>query len=411
MKKKISKSFLAGLVLLILVCSNARGEINLTPIEPPAPTAKLRIFVVAVTSSDPKQGVWATSQKKFAVLSALGTNKMLQDKGLYEVVPLRDIKAVLGGQQIASWQWMDKDWALAKNVARALYADYVLLIERSVQVHMQFDMTLVNLNTGNKFTASDYVPSNRVFNGDQMQKTYFQMVRTSYRQIFRDAKKDLIQTAMRKGKIWSEVKEAQLTGKQPPEPIRQQVMIPSKTEIASEPPAAAIVPDRKAGQKAMKKVDKQLALEKESEQEVATKDKKQDGSRLVVYDFNTAERLQIVGLILTEALREELYNTGGFILVNRENMVQVMEELKLQQSGLVDEKQVVKMGKWLAANEAVTGNLAIIGSTSILQVKRFDITTMGTIALGALKCKTGEEDELLSNIGELARKLVQQKNK
>jgi hypothetical protein len=155
--------------------------------------------------------------------------------------------------------------------------------------------------------------------------------------------------------------------------------------------------------------EKQIAFEKELEEEIFTKDKKQgsDGTRLIVYDFDAAESLRIVGMILAEALREELYKLGGFVLVNRENMVQVMEEYKLQHSSLVDEKQLIKIGQWLSANEAVTGMLAPLGATSILQAKRIDIKKMSTIALGSLKCQTGHEDELLDNMPLLARKLVQ----
>ena len=71
--------------------------------------------------------------------------------------------------------------------------------------------------------------------------------------------------------------------------------------------------------------EKQIAFEKELEETIFAKNKKQDGTRLIVYDFDAVERLRIVGLILAEALREELYKLGGFVLVNEENMIQVMD--------------------------------------------------------------------------------------
>jgi len=131
-----------------------------------------------------------------------------------------------------------------------------------------------------------------------------------------------------------------------------------------------------------------------------------DKNRLVVYDFNANEQLQVVSLILSDALREELFILGIFSLVNRENLVQGMQELSLQQSGLVDEKQVLKLGKWLAANEAVTGRFAQFGNTYILQAKRTDITTMNTLGFGSLKCTAGQEAELLAGLPELARKIA-----
>jgi hypothetical protein len=96
--------------------------------------------------------------------------------------------------------------------------------------------------------------------------------------------------------------------------------------------------------------------------------------------------LQVVSLILSDASREELFKLGIYSLVNRENLVQVMQELSLLQSGLVDEKQAIKLGKWLSANEAVTGRIAQFGNSYILQAKRMDVTTMSTLGLGSLQC-------------------------
>jgi hypothetical protein len=151
----------------------------------------------------------------------------------------------------------------------------------------------------------------------------------------------------------------------------------------------------------------QADFEKELDAVISAKNKKSEALRLIVYDFDAADRLKVVGLILTEALREELHNFGGFLLVNREDILKIMDEYKLQQSGAVVEAQAIKMGKWLAANQAVTGSLGLLGNTSILQVKRIDIKTMGTIALGSLKCPAGREEELLNQMPQLARKLTQ----
>ena len=153
-------------------------------------------------------------------------------------------------------------------------------------------------------------------------------------------------------------------------------------------------------------VDKHKGLEKKPEDELQSKTPAKDKTKLVVYDFDAVERLSVVALILTDALREELFRLGNFSLVNRENMMQVLQELKLQKSGLVDEKQIVKIGKWLAANESITGRIAVLGNSYILQAKRTDIETMTTLGFGTLKCTAGQEEALLIQLPELARRLV-----
>jgi hypothetical protein len=142
-------------------------------------------------------------------------------------------------------------------------------------------------------------------------------------------------------------------------------------------------------------------------EKVLTSESKPDSrKRLAVYDLETIENLRVVGLILSEALREELIRLGHFTLVNRENLVQVLKEIELQMTGLVDEKQAVKVGKGLAANQIVMGRYGALGKTAILQAKRVDVESQGTLAMASLKCSQGQEDELLAQMSDLARKLA-----
>ncbi|MGZ3596955.1 MAG: hypothetical protein ACXWMS_03880 [Syntrophales bacterium] len=48
----------------------------------------------------------------------------------------------------------------------------------------------------------------------------------------------------------------------------------------------------------------------------------------------------------------------------------------------------------------------MLGNSYILQAKRTDIKTMGTLGVSMLKCSSGQEEELLSGIPILARKLI-----
>ena len=130
-------------------------------------------------------------------------------------------------------------------------------------------------------------------------------------------------------------------------------------------------------------------------------------TQLAVYDLDSAKHLKIVALILSEALREELFRLGDFILVNRENMNQVLQEIKLCQTGLIDENQAIKAGKVLAVSQIIVGRLASIGKSSLLQAKRIDTESHSTMAISSLKCKKGKEEVLLDRMKEIAVKLVQ----
>jgi len=409
--KKTATRVLGSLIILnFLLCVSACARTKISSIPQPPATAKLRIFVLAATEAE-RRVQWQVSPEKFNENMAEKTSEILKTQGIYEVVSAEDIKAVLENQTVTGSEWFADDWALAKDVGRALHADYALLIERRAgRSDLHFSLDLINLNTGKLFHSFNYVSNAllKKFNDSEKTQVIREAIRSNYRQIFNDSKGDLLNTAMAKGKLLPEKIQTPVIAMKPaiekatPDKPKEDVLPQPKTITTSHNVEPVAVSEKQAQ-------EKQITFEKELEKTILAKNKKEDGTRLIVYDFDAVERLRIVGMILAEALREELLKLGGFVLVNRENMVQVMDEYKLQHSGLVDEKQSIKIGQWLAANEAVTGMLAPLGTTSVLQAKRIDIKKMNTISLGSLKCEAGKEDELLNNMPLLAGKLIQSK--
>jgi len=135
--------------------------------------------------------------------------------------------------------------------------------------------------------------------------------------------------------------------------------------------------------------------------------KKDSGSKkLVVYDFDASDQYRTVALILAEALREEVFKLKRFVLVNREDLQKVLKEMALQQTGLIDEKDAVRTGRGLAANEIVTGRLGQLGKTFVIQAKRVDVETFGTLGLASIKFTEGQEDEALNKLPDFARALA-----
>lgn len=125
--------------------------------------------------------------------------------------------------------------------------------------------------------------------------------------------------------------------------------------------------------------------------------------------MEATEQHKIVALILSEALREELLKQDDFRLVNRENMVKVLEEMALQQTGLVDEKEAIRAGKGLAVQQIVLGRYGTLGKIAVLQVKRLDVETQGALGAGSLKCDVGREEELLLHMADLAKAILGKK--
>jgi hypothetical protein len=381
MKEIASWKSISIIPLIVSVfCFNACTTIQFKSIAPPTPDSKLRVAILPIRGNPGKYG-WYMTYKEWSNSLSKSVAVRLRDKGIYEVVPQDDINYAVGTQALTAdeYWWLKNDSALIKQLGKTLYADYVLIViaDASRSTIYTYDFKFLNIETGILYSVSDYFTNSGSYERNQEFALTIMFPRM-YRKLFSEAKGDLLATAVRKGRLMATDET-----KKPAAPDSKVALVPpTLTKPVPVPPS--------------------IVAEKGLQNKTTIVDK----TRLVVHDFNTNEQLQVVSLVLSEALREELFKLGIFSLVNRENLVQVMSELHLQQSGLVDEKQALKLGKWFAANETVTGRFSQLGNSFILQTKRTDITTMSTLGFGTLKCTAGQEEELLAGLPELARKIA-----
>jgi hypothetical protein len=379
-KKKLAMgSLLLGSFFLSLFIGGC-AEVRLHTIPDPPPSAKLRVLVLPLTGSAPP-GDWKTSHEEFARKQIGAIRKILRETGIYEMPTREEYRIVIGQQEFTSWEWRKNDWALARRVGQALFADYAMFIERDFHAGVRFrQVWLINLETGKQFKVSLRVPA-----GGRYNEQWSQIGRVALREIFQDAKSDMLDTAMRKSRL-STARIPRPAAEGGKKPVASSSLTPSK-----EPEKPAPLPTQ------VRQVDLEEAL----------KERPTPGRALVaVYDFNASEPLRVAALILSEALRAELFRLGYFTLVNRENMVQVLNEMGVQQTGLVDEKKAVQVGKGLAAHQIILGQFGAFGKTLLLQVKRIDLETQTTLSFGSIKCALGKEDEMLASLSQLARELA-----
>jgi hypothetical protein len=427
-----SKRHLILAVLLLPLFAAACAEVRLNMIPAPPPTAKLRVFVHPVSGPTFKGG-WETPHEKWATNQFRAVRKFLKETGIYELPTKEEFASVVGKKTFSSWDWSRKDWSLARQVGQALHTDYAMIMERThFRDAKYFETVLINVETGKRFKVFFRIGNEPWHRGEWKKINW-----VAYKEIFRDAKNDLMGTAIRKGRLTAQLKAEplptpleSLTPVPPPPapatepaPVEKPPVIakpePSKippTTVAPSPapvvprvpkvpPSVAVVPPAPMVSEkpsALPQMGREVDFEKVLQEETMAAGRTQ----LAVYDIDAIEPFKIAALILSEALREELFQLGRFTLVNRENIVKVLEEMALQQTGLVDEKEAVKAGRGLAAQQIVLGRYGILGKTSVLQTKRVDVETQGTLALGSLKCDLGKEDEMLQHMPQLARKLA-----
>lgn len=421
------------MALLLTACSN----IKVSTIPPPNPTAKLRIYVQAVSTQQSTKGRWGKSLEEFSHNQVRSIERILRESGIYEVVSDDDVDAVLGKQQPTRWELERGNWDLARQIAGALHANYALIVERGISRPRDsfFESVLINTKTGKRFGVSLQFFNRQKGEGKWPPGT----PKAAYRELFRDAKADLLGTAISKSEL--SVLEPTVTAQVPTldETKKQIPSLDKKPEsltiVKSTEEKELALGENERAEKDLFKQSDDIKKKASASDQIATEPilaktipaatteggsriidiesvfvedaPARTGERLVVYDLEAADNLKPTALILSESLREELFKFRRFSLVNRENLLQLMDELKFQQSGLVDEKQAVKLGKGMAANQVVTGRFGPLGGSYILQAKRIDVQSLGTKALGSLKCKQGEEELLLEQLPALAKKLAE----
>lgn len=464
MKNLFLRIFTCILITASLLFLNSCGGVRIKAIPAPPPTAKLRVYAEAISSPFPYPtgaGQWIASHKGFKTRQIDGIEKFFKKTGIYEVVTEEDVNEVLGSRIPAYTEMKYNNWKLSREIGKALHAEYVFVIERRAEpdkmagIDQYFTVNLINTKTGKLYEASARLDTFDRSNHERMGA----IIKNLYRTVFLSAKKDMFATAIIKSeKMYTPDKEISVAAVPKPEPpitapalekkpevlpkisakpVTPPEPKPEKTVVEPEPTvtvpvietkpqvspkvsekpvtppkpimmAAVPVPEKKISEPApeMKLPVYEPQKTPDKEQEKPRHKDPAGMDRLVIYDLNAPEQYKTVALILTEVLREELFLLNRFILVNRENLLDVLREVALQQSGLIDEKEAVKTGKGLAANQVVTGSLGILGKTYLLQTKRTDVETFATLGIASTRFAKGEEEDVLGRLPGLARSLA-----
>jgi len=102
---------------------------------------------------------------------------------------------------------------------------------------------------------------------------------------------------------------------------------------------------------------------------------------------------------VTDKIVEELVNSGKFVVIDRANVEQILQEKEFQlSSGIVGNEEIRQAGEYLGADFVIVANASRVGSTYVISAKMIDVVT-GEIAAQVSREKQGKIDVLL----EIAR--------
>lgn len=92
----------------------------------------------------------------------------------------------------------------------------------------------------------------------------------------------------------------------------------------------------------------------------------------------------VVGVLLMNAIENELSDVEGISLVERHRISDVLSEMHLGQTGALDERTVVKVGKLLGANTMGFGSFLNLANENLLTFRLVDVSS-GKILCGTIQ--------------------------
>ncbi|MDZ7266343.1 MAG: CsgG/HfaB family protein [candidate division KSB1 bacterium] len=123
--------------------------------------------------------------------------------------------------------------------------------------------------------------------------------------------------------------------------------------------------------------------------------------RIAVLDFQSIGCDSSLGLAASEILRTELGSLGTYRIIERSQLMKVMQEQSLQLSGAVDEQAMVEIGKILGARMVVVGSLVRTGRTFTLNSRFIDVQTAEVRK--SQNIRGNSEDEISNMCSSLAK--------
>jgi curli biogenesis system outer membrane secretion channel CsgG len=130
----------------------------------------------------------------------------------------------------------------------------------------------------------------------------------------------------------------------------------------------------------------------------------QKKTRIAIIPFTDIQKqtITVLGSYLSEELTTNLFMTGRFKIVERSLLKQILDELKLSQTGIVDTNSAKQLGKMAGVDALVAGTIADIGSYIAINCRLIE-TESGEI-FAAAKAKITKDENIRLLMDEVVDK-------
>ena len=133
----------------------------------------------------------------------------------------------------------------------------------------------------------------------------------------------------------------------------------------------------------------------------------QNKTAIAVLNFEAKNVNQETADAVADILSTELFNTNRFKVIERQAIAQLLEEQKLQMTGVTDMSKAAEIGKILNVEKIMTGSVSKLGRNFIINTRLVDVET-GELELAQNAKSEKGEDGLPAAIADLV-KIISQK--
>lgn len=128
---------------------------------------------------------------------------------------------------------------------------------------------------------------------------------------------------------------------------------------------------------------------------------------IAVNDLDVAGVEKSTASIISDRLRSELFNTGKFIVIERNQMEEILKEQGFQQTGCTNNDCAVEMGQLLGVKYMFAGKIGKVGKTYALSLRMIDVQTGAILATSNTDCKCEIDDVLLESTKLIAKDIAE----
>lgn len=135
----------------------------------------------------------------------------------------------------------------------------------------------------------------------------------------------------------------------------------------------------------------------------------QQKTKIAIIPFPDLQKqeVNILGSFIAEELTTNLFATGKFKIVERSLLKQVLDELKLGQTGIVDANSAKELGKMTGVDAIIAGTITDIGSNIAINCRL--IETQSGEVFAAAKTRIFKDKDLIAMIDTSTQKQTEQK--